>query len=47
MKKEDTDKMVIDIAERWLDIQLDIGKIDHKHHLKVKGLQGMPRPIIV
>ena len=47
MKKEDTDKMVIDIAEKWLDIQLDIGKIDRTHRLKVKGSQGMARPIIV
>ena len=47
MKKEDTDKIVIDIAEKWLDIQLDIGKIDRTHRLKVKGLQGMPRPIMV
>ena len=47
MKKEDTDKIVIDIAEKWLDIQLDIGKIDRTHRLKVKGSQGMPRPIIV
>ena len=38
MKKEDTDKMVIDIAEKWLDIQLDIGKIDRTHRLKVKGV---------
>ena len=47
MKKEDTDKIVIDITEKWLDIQLDIGKIDRTHRLKVKGSQGMPRPIIV
>ena len=47
LKKEKTDKIVIDIAEKWLNIQLDIGKIDHTHHLKVKGSQGMPRPIIV
>ena len=37
MKKEDTDKIVIDIAEKWLDIQLDFGKIDRMHRLKVKG----------
>ena len=47
MKKEDTDKIVIDIAENWLDVQLDIGNIDRTHCLKVKGSQGMPRPIIV
>ena len=40
MKKEDTDKIVIDITEKWLDIQLDIGKIDRTHLLKVKGSQG-------
>ena len=47
MEKEDTDKIVIDIAEKWLDIQLDIGKIDRMHRLKVKGAQGMPHPTIV
>ena len=36
-----------DIAGKWQDIQLDIGKIDHMHYLKIKGSQGMPRPIIV
>ena len=30
-----------------IDIQLDIGKIDRTHRLKVKGSQGMPRPMIV
>ena len=47
MKKEVTDKIVINIAEKWPDIQLDIRKIDRTHRLKVKGLQGMPRPIII
>ena len=37
LKKEDNDKIVIDIAEKWLDIQLDIRKIDRTHRLKVKG----------
>ena len=37
LKKEDTDKIVIDIAEKWLYIQLDIGKIDCTHRLKSKG----------
>ena len=32
---------------KWLDIQLDIGKIDRMHHLKVKGSQGMPCQITV
>ena len=41
MKTEDTDKMVIDITEKWLDIQLDIGKIDRTHRLKVKGSQSI------
>ena len=48
LKKEDTDKIVIDIAKvNWLYIQLDIGKIDRTHRLKVKVSQGMPRPIMV
>ena len=47
LKKEDTEKIVLDIAEKWLDIQLDIGKIDRTHRLKVKGSPGMPRQIIV
>ena len=27
---------MIDIGGKWLDIQLDIGKIDRTHRLKVK-----------
>ena len=46
LKKDDTEKTVINIAGKWLDIQLDIGKIDRMHRLKVKESQGMPCPII-
>ena len=47
LKKGDTDQIVIGIAGKWLDIKIDVGKIDHTNRLTVRGSQGMPRPIIV
>ena len=44
MKKDDTDKIVIDIAEKWLDIQLDIGKIWSYASLESQRITGYATP---
>ena len=47
VQEEDTDDMVRDVAQKWLNVQLDIRSIDRSHRLRKKTLHGKPRPIIV
>ena len=47
VQKEDTDDIIRDVAQKWLNVQLDIRSIDRSHQLGKKTSHGKPRPIIV
>ena len=47
MQKADTDDIVRDVAQKWLNVELDIRSIDRSHRLGKKTLHRKPRPIIV
>ena len=47
VQKENTDDIVKDVAQKWLNVQLDTRSIDRSHRLGKKTLHGNPRPIIV
>ena len=47
VQKENTDDIVKDVAQKWLNVQLDTRSIDRSHRLGKKTLHGKPRPIIV
>ena len=47
VQKEDTDDIVRDVAQKWLNVQPDVRSIDRSHRLGKKTLHGKPCPIIV
>ena len=47
VQKEDTGDIVRNVAQKWLNVQLDIRGIDRSHRLGKKTSHGKPRPIIV
>ena len=47
VQRENTDAIVKDVVQKWLNVQLDIRSIDCSHRLGKKVLHGKPRPIIV
>ena len=44
---ENTDQIVVDIAEKWLDVKLKVENIYRSHRVKVRKQRSTPRPIIV
>ena len=47
VEEEYTDDIVRDVAQKWLNVQLDIRSIHFSHQLGSKTLHAKPRPIIV